>query len=82
MPSLGELRVPNFECSPHFLQLRDWDGTFGGGLMDRYLNVRFGMVWTDLKDLTTPLRVGDVVILPGQSILHSEPFCQFSREAS
>lgn len=34
--------------------------------MGRYLNVRFGMVWTDLKGLSAPLRVGDVVILPGQ----------------
>jgi hypothetical protein len=28
------------------------------------------MVWTDLKDIQVPLRVGDVVILPGMSILH------------
>jgi hypothetical protein len=38
-------------------------------LIDRYLNVRFGMVWTDLKDIQVPLRVGDVVILPGSSNL-------------
>ena len=31
-----------------------------------YLNVRYGLVWTDLKDLTVPLRVGDVVVLPGK----------------
>ena len=31
-----------------------------------YLNVRYGLVWTDLKDLQVPLRVGDVVILPGK----------------
>lgn len=36
--------------------------------ISRYLNVRFGMVWTDLKDLQVPLRVGDVVILPGTFI--------------
>ena len=33
-----------------------------------YLNVRYGLVWTDLKDLEVPLRVGDVVILPGELI--------------
>jgi hypothetical protein len=31
-----------------------------------YLNVRYGLVWTDLKNLQVPLRVGDVVILPGK----------------
>ena len=31
-----------------------------------YLNVRYGLVWTDLKGLQVPLRVGDVVILPGK----------------
>jgi len=36
--------------------------------ISRYLNVRFGMVWTDLKDLQVPLRVGDVVILPGKFV--------------
>jgi len=36
--------------------------------MCSYLNVRYGMVWTDLKDLRVPLRVGDVVILPGKSL--------------
>nr|XP_019007986.1 uncharacterized protein I206_07154 [Kwoniella pini CBS 10737]OCF46767.1 hypothetical protein I206_07154 [Kwoniella pini CBS 10737] len=29
-----------------------------------YLRVKYGLVWTDLKDLTTPMRIGDVVILP------------------
>ncbi|WRT70510.1 uncharacterized protein IL334_007508 [Kwoniella shivajii] len=29
-----------------------------------YLRVRFGLIWTDLKDLREPLRVGDVLILP------------------
>ena len=41
--------------------------------ISRYLNVRFGMVWTDLKDLQVPLRVGDVVILPGKSIPPNHP---------
>jgi hypothetical protein len=36
---------------------------------DRYLNVRYGLQWTDLKDLSKPLRVGDVVILPGKLFL-------------
>jgi hypothetical protein len=35
-------------------------------IVKSYLNVRYGMVWTDLKDLRVPLRVGDVVILPGK----------------
>jgi len=35
---------------------------------DRYLNVRYGLQWTDLKDLSKPLRVGVVVILPGKSL--------------
>jgi hypothetical protein len=34
--------------------------------IDSYLNVRYGLVWTDLKNLQVPLRVGDVVILPGK----------------
>jgi hypothetical protein len=34
-------------------------------LISSYLNVRYGLVWTDLRDLHVPLRVGDVVILPG-----------------
>ncbi|WWC92083.1 uncharacterized protein L201_007037 [Kwoniella dendrophila CBS 6074] len=29
-----------------------------------YLRVKYGLVWTDLKDLREPLRVGDVVVLP------------------
>ncbi|OCF58527.1 hypothetical protein L486_04560 [Kwoniella mangroviensis CBS 10435] len=29
-----------------------------------YLRVQYGLVWTDLKDLRVPLRIGDVVILP------------------
>lgn len=36
-----------------------------------YLDVRYDLVWTDLKDLTVPLRVGDVVILPGKTITNS-----------
>ena len=36
---------------------------------DSYLYVRYGLVWTDLKDLQVPLRVGDVVILPGKPII-------------
>ena len=36
-----------------------------------YLNVRYGLVWTDLKDLRVPLRVGDVVILPGKLMTNS-----------
>ncbi|GHJ85605.1 hypothetical protein NliqN6_2007 [Naganishia liquefaciens] len=30
----------------------------------RYLRVKFGVQWTDLKDLQEPLRVGEVLILP------------------
>ena len=30
-----------------------------------YLRVKYGVLWTDLRNLDTPLRVGDVVILPG-----------------
>ena len=32
----------------------------------RYLRVRYGMVWTDLRNLKRPMRVGDIVILPGE----------------
>jgi hypothetical protein len=35
---------------------------------ESYLNVRYGLIWTDLKNLQVPLRVGDVVILPGKFI--------------
>lgn len=38
-------------------------------IRDSYLRVRYGMLWTDLKDIRQPLRVGDVVILPGELIL-------------
>jgi hypothetical protein len=31
------------------------------------------MVWTDLKDIQVPLRVGDVVILPGTPSLPTPP---------
>jgi hypothetical protein len=41
-------------------------------LMKRYLNVHYGLVWTDLKDLQVPLRVGDVVILPGTNLFDIE----------
>jgi hypothetical protein len=34
-----------------------------------YLRVKYGMLWTDLKDLRVPLRVGDVIILPGNAAL-------------
>jgi hypothetical protein len=30
----------------------------------RYLRVKFGVRWTDLKDLQEPLRIGEVLILP------------------
>ncbi len=30
-----------------------------------YLRVKYGMLWTDLKGISQPIRVGDVVILPG-----------------
>ncbi|KAI5454555.1 hypothetical protein NCC49_003450 [Naganishia albida] len=30
----------------------------------RYLRVKFGLQWTDLKDLQEPIRVGEVLILP------------------
>ena len=29
-----------------------------------YLRVKYGLLWTDLKDIREPLRVGEVVILP------------------
>jgi alpha 1,6-mannosyltransferase len=31
-----------------------------------YLRVKYGVMWTDLRNLDAPLRVGDVVILPGR----------------
>jgi len=56
-------------CLHTELEWREGDGVLCGLVIEltssRYLNVRFGMVWTDLKDLQVPLRVGDVVILPG-----------------
>ena len=42
-----------------------------------YLRVNYGMLWTDLRGLQEPLRVGDVVILPGE--LHANsvfPYCR------
>lgn len=30
----------------------------------RYLRVRYGVQWTDLRGLRKPLRVGEVLILP------------------
>jgi alpha 1,6-mannosyltransferase len=42
-----------------------------------YLRVQYGVVWTDLKDLSEPLRVGDVVILPGKSPLPSAPISHY-----
>jgi alpha 1,6-mannosyltransferase len=30
-----------------------------------YLRVKYGMLWTDLKDIRDPIRIGDVMILPG-----------------
>ena len=50
------------------LQSSSCDEVSSRWLMCSYLNVRYGMVWTDLKDLRVPLRVGDVVILPGKSL--------------
>ena len=35
---------------------------------DRYLRVKYGVLWTDLRNLHKPLRIGDVVILPGEVI--------------
>jgi alpha 1,6-mannosyltransferase len=32
--------------------------------LSRYLRVKFGLRWTDLKDLQEPLRIGEVLILP------------------
>ncbi|WWC65436.1 uncharacterized protein I303_108054 [Kwoniella dejecticola CBS 10117] len=29
-----------------------------------YLRVKYGLVWTDLKNLRVPMRIGDVVVLP------------------
>jgi len=33
------------------------------------------MVWTDLKDLRVPLRIGDVVILPGEFEVEIPFYC-------
>lgn len=35
---------------------------------DSYLRVKYGVLWTDLRNLDAPLRVGDVVILPGKLV--------------
>lgn len=43
----------------------EWTGpsVFTDAVLD-YLRARYGLVWRDLKGLTKPLRVGDVIILP------------------
>jgi alpha 1,6-mannosyltransferase len=33
-------------------------------MVSSYLRVKYGLLWTDLKDIREPLRIGDVVVLP------------------
>ncbi|WVF68134.1 hypothetical protein IAT40_002897 [Kwoniella sp. CBS 6097] len=62
---LAEVSVLNEPNHGGPLGVMDWTGP--GVWTDAvlsYLRVKHGVLWTDLKNLREPLRVGDVVILP------------------
>ncbi|ORX41208.1 hypothetical protein BD324DRAFT_613641 [Kockovaella imperatae] len=62
---LREVTVMNEPKSGGPLGVMSWTGPgiWTDAVMS-YLKVKYGVVWTDLRSITVPLRIGDVVVLP------------------